>query len=86
MGKEGVVLENGIHITLIGRQILDGSAAEQNISRLNALQPCDAAQQRSFAAPRGPKQCEELPFVNGEGDILQNMDIAVVLVQIDQCE
>ena len=71
MGEQGIALEDGIDRPLIGRQMLDRAALEQDLAGARLLEAGDQAQQRGLAAARGAQEGEELVLPDGDRDVVE---------------
>ncbi len=72
MGEEGVALENGVDVALVGRHVLDVLAEEDDIALIGALKARDQAQRRGLAAAGGTQQRQKLVVIDIEIDIVQH--------------
>ena len=77
--KQGVVLEDGVHRPLVGRQRADLVAEDFETSLGGELEPGDHAKCRRLAAARGAQHCEELAVLNGEVDMVDSGHVAEAL-------
>ena len=71
MGKQGVALEHGVDGALIGRQMLDRLAFEENFAGRRLLEAGDEAQKCRLAAARGAEKGEEFVLLDGDGNFVQ---------------
>ena len=72
MGKQGVLLEDGVDLPLVGRDIIDPHTVEEYVARGGLLKPADDAQGGGLATSGGTEQCEELLVIDIEIDRVQN--------------
>ena len=79
VGKECVLLKDGVHRPPVGRQPLDLLAVEKDRARGHVLQPRDHAQQRGLAAARGTKEGEELVVLDRKARFLDRGDRPIAL-------
>ncbi len=78
MGKQGVLLEDGVDLPLMGRDVINPHAVKKHVARGGRLKTADNAQRRGFAAPGGAEQREEFLIVDIQVDVIQN-DVLVKL-------
>ena len=86
MGEQGIPLENGIHLPLVGRHIGDVIALEQNGARIGAFKAADDAQGSRFAAARRAQQSDELFIFHIQVQVLKNRLFPVLLVNVLQLD
>ena len=70
--KQGVALEDGVDIALIGRHVVDVLAHEDNVALVRSLKAADEAQRRGLAASRGTQKREKLVVIDIKTDIVQH--------------
>src|SRR5262249_10358747 len=71
MWEERVALEDRVDRPLIGRQMLDRAALEQDLPGTRLLEARDQAQQRGLAAARRAQKREELVLPDGDRDVVE---------------
>src|ERR1700739_378123 len=72
MRKEGVVLEDGIHAALVGRQGVQALAAHPDFAAAGLLESRDEAEQGGFAGAAFAEQGEKFSRGNFERNTLQD--------------
>src|SRR5918994_4650906 len=77
--EEGVRLEDGVDVALVGRQPYDLLAGDQDLTLIRLLKPCDEAKRRRLPATRGPEQREEFAGLHGEVDAVERDDVVEAL-------
>ena len=68
MWKECVILEDGIHISIEGRQMCDLLVTECDDTFIRALEPSDHAKDRCLTGARRTKESDELSGFDIESD------------------
>ena len=76
MGEEGVILEDGVDITLIRRQVGHVLAVQQNLARGGLVEPGDHAQTGGLAAAGGTEHGEELTILNIKCHIVHGINVS----------
>ena len=84
--EEGVALEDRVDLALVGRQVGDVLAVEQDPPLVGLLEPGQDPQQRRLAAARGAEQREELPAPDRQRHPVHGADLAEVLVDVLELE
>ena len=79
MGKEGVVLEDGVDVALVGRTIGHVRVAEVNRARAGRLEAGDHAQGGRFATARWAQHGEELAVLDVEHQVIDRHDLVEAL-------
>ena len=64
------------------RHVVDDAAIDLERAGGDGLEPRDAAQQGRLAAARGADEDDELARLDVEVDVLEDLDVAVALVEI----
>jgi hypothetical protein len=54
MGKQGVLLEDGVDLPPVGREIIDPHTVKEDVSRHRCRETANNPQRGGFAAPAGP--------------------------------
>ena len=75
--KEGVVLEDGVHVALVGRQARHVDAVQQHLALGRELEPGDHPQGRGLPGARRAEHGEELAVSDIEADSVDGDDVAV---------
>ena len=78
MGEQGVVLEHGVDVALIGRHAGHGAAVDQHLARGRLLEAGDQPQAGGLARARRPQHGEELAVGDVEADVVDGPHLAVV--------
>src|SRR5947207_1699397 len=68
------------------RHRVDPLAVEQDVTLTRLEQPRDRPQRGALAGPIRPDQGHDLALVDGDGDALQGVDVAVERVDVAQLE
>ena len=76
VGEEGVPLEDGVHVPLVGRQVVYAFTHEDHVPGVRGVEAADETKQRGLSAAGGPKKSNELVVADVEADIVQH-DYAV---------
>ncbi len=84
--EERVVLEHGVGLARVWRDVGDVAAAELDLAGVGALEACDQAQERGLARTRRSEQREELALLDHEVDTRHGRDRAVVLADAVELE
>ena len=66
--EERVLLEDGVHVALVGRRARDVAAADQDLALVGLLEAGDHPQRRRLAAAARPEQRQELALVDAQVD------------------
>ena len=74
--EEGIALEHGVDVALVGRQAVDVLAHKDHVAAVRGLKAADDAQQRRLAAARGTEQGDELIVVDVEIDVVEHHIVA----------
>ena len=75
--EEGILLEDGVDLALVGRDVHDVLAVKEDLALGGLQEAAEDAQQCRLAAARGAEQRDELIFVNVKRDALEN-DLSVL--------
>ena len=67
---ERVALEHHGHVAILGLQVIDPLAIDQDFAIRGILQPRDHSHRRGFSTARRPQQHKEFPVCNGEIKVL----------------
>ena len=62
--EQGVLLENGVDLPLIGRNVINPHTVEQDVSRRRRRETSNDPQRGGFTAPAGSEQREELLVID----------------------
>ena len=86
--EERVFLEHGVDLALVGRDVHDILAVEEDLALGGLQEAAEDAQQRRLAAAGGTEQGDELIFVNVQADALED-DLPVLkalddILELDQ--
>ena len=76
MREQGVALEYGVDVALMGRQAVDVLPHKDNVAAVRGLKTADDAQQRRLAAARRAQQGDKLVVIDVEVDVVEH-DLAV---------
>ena len=79
---ERVVLEHHGDIAVLRLEIVDDTRTDRDPAGADALEPGDHAQQRRFAAARGPDDDHELAVGHFGGDAVDHLGVAVALAHV----
>ena len=79
MREDRIALENHADVPLVRRDIVDPLLIKEDISALNAVEPCDHPQERCLSAAGWSEQCEELTVANVLCNPRNNCEIAILL-------
>ena len=79
---ERVVLEHHGDIAVLRLEIVDDTRTDRDPAGADALEPGDHAQQRRFAAARGPDNDHELAVGHFGGDAVNHLGVAVALAHV----
>ena len=85
VGEEGILLEDGVDLALVGRDADDVLTVEEDLALGGLQEAAEDAQQCRLAAARGAEQRDELIFVNVKRDALEN-DLSVLKALDDVLE
>jgi hypothetical protein len=77
--EEGVVLEHGVRLALVGRHRGDVASAELDPATIRPLEAGDQPEQRGLPRAGRTEQGEELALLDGQVDPVDRDDLAVVL-------
>ncbi|MNP50401.1 hypothetical protein D3C76_1446630 [compost metagenome] len=77
MGKQGVVLKDGINVTLPGRQLAGVFAKDRDGAPAQLFETGNQAQAGGFAGTRRPQHREKLAVANADGDTIHRPHVAV---------
>ena len=84
MREQGVFLENGVDLPLIGRDVINPHTIEQDISRRRRRETSDDTQRGGFAAPAGSEKCEELFVIDIKVNVIENRLVVECHAEIPQ--
>ena len=73
MGEEGIFLENGVDLPLVGRKIRNVSLIKKDIPPVRSDKTGDGAQRGSLAAAGGAQQSNELSVMYLQVETVQNL-------------
>jgi hypothetical protein len=76
VGEKGVILKYDIGVALIGRQVVDDLAINENVARVRVFQASDQPQRGGLATTAGPQQREKLTFRNRQTQVVHGDDVA----------
>ena len=82
--EQGVFLENGVDLPLIGRDVINPHTVEQDISRRRRRETSDDTQRGGFAAPAGSEKCEELFVIDIKVNVIENRLVVECHAEIPQ--
>ncbi|MOA01740.1 hypothetical protein D3C78_1211620 [compost metagenome] len=82
VGEQGIGLEHYAEIPLLGRQQGDVATPLPDLATARQIQPGDRPQQGGLAAAGRAEEADELPLLDGEGDILEGLEGPEVLVEV----
>ena len=82
--KQGVFLENGIDLPLIGRNVINPHTVEQDVSGRRSREAANDPQRGGLTAPAGSEQCEEFLVIDIKIDVIQYRFIVVHHAEIPQ--
>ena len=74
VGEEGVALEDGVDLALVGRQVGDVAAVEEDAAGVGLLEAGGQAQHGRLAAAARAEEGEELALPEPEGDVVDGPD------------
>ena len=72
MREQGILLEYGIQIALIGWKVSDIPAFENNLTFVGCFETAQNTEGCSLSAATGSQQCHELIFADVQIEIIQN--------------
>ena len=84
MRKYGIVLKHQPNVALSRRYIQHRLSIDQNIAAGRFLQPDDHIEDRRFSAAGRPQQGHCFAFFDGNRDIVDSVELAELLTQINQ--
>jgi hypothetical protein len=76
MGEEGIVLEDKPDVSLVGHQVCHILFSNVDAATVWPLETGYHAEGRGFATPRGTQQCQKLPRLNMEADLIDCGDLS----------
>ena len=82
MRVERVALEHHGDVAVLGLQVVDDAAVDQDVAAGDVLQAREHAQQRALAATRGADEHDELAVGDVEAQAVQHLDLAVGLANV----
>ena len=82
MGEEGVVLEDGVDIPLVGGEGGDVPALQDDAAGIGGFQAGDDAEGGGFAAAAGAQEGDKLPLLDIDADAPEDLGIAECLGNI----
>ena len=82
--EQGVFLENRIDLPLIGRNVINPHAIEQDVSRCRHRETSDNTQRGGFSAPAGSEKREELLIIDVQIDVIENLLVVESHAEIPQ--
>ena len=84
MREQGIPLEHGIHLALVGRQIIDADTTKKNITFLGLDKSADDPQSGGLATPRRPKKSNE--FLVHDVQVNPLEDRLVIIIHSDSTQ
>ena len=84
MRKQGVVLEHGVDVALVGRHAFGGFAEDLDMALVRLLEAGNEAQAGRLARARRAEHGEEFAFHDVEGDAIDGADRAEVAGDVDE--
>ncbi len=78
MREQRVGLEHHPHVPLAGRQPGNVPAGHVDVPGVRVLQAGQQAKRSGLAAARGTEQCDQLPWLDGQVEIVERDDRPVV--------
>jgi hypothetical protein len=82
--EQRVVLEDGVDVALVGRQVGDVAADQLDAARVGALEAGDHAQAGRLAGAGRAEHREELVHTDVEIDAVDRDDVAIGLPRADK--
>ena len=79
MGEEGVALEDRVDLALVGGEVGDVAAVEEDAAGVRLLEAGREAQHGRLAAAARAEEGEELALLDLEGDVVDGLDGAEAL-------
>ena len=79
MGKQGIALEDGVDLPLVGGDVVDALAVKDDRALVLLQEAAQNAQQRGFAAAGGTEQRHKLILINIQIDTLKH-DLTVKIL------
>ncbi len=84
MGEQGIVLKHHPEMAPLRWQLGHILPGDHDRSLVRGFESRDQTQERGLATSAGSEQDEDLPFVNRQGDLLQNQLTIEALAQLLQ--
>ena len=82
--EQGVFLENGIDLPLIGRNVINPHTVEQDVSGRRSREAANDPQRGGLTAPAGSEQCEEFFVIDIKIDVIQYRFVVKRHAQVPQ--
>ncbi len=79
MVEQGVALEDGVHVALVGRQRCDVLTGQQHRALAGVAEAADHAERGGLAAARGAEQGEEVAGLDVEVQAVDGVGVRVLL-------
>ena len=84
--EERVVLEHGVHVALVRRQVVDPPTLDAQLAGRERDEPADQVERGGLPATGRPKQAEELARLDLERDPVERHGLAVALGDVDELD
>ena len=81
MGEEGVVLEDGADVALVGFEVVDGGAVEHDFAGGGLFEAADHAEGGGFAAAGGAEEGVETAAFESEGNVVYGAVAGVIFAE-----
>ena len=84
--EQGVVLEDRVDVALVGRQVVDGPALDEQLARAHRDEPADEVEGRRLAAAGRPEEAEELARLDHHRHVVQGDRVPVAFRRMAQLD
>ena len=82
MGKQGILLEDGVDLPLVRRDLRDVDAVKEHLAAGRLFEAGDDPERCGLAAAAGAQQCQKLVFVDIQIDAAQHLLVIIVFRQV----
>ncbi len=82
--EQGVVLEDGVDVALVGRQVVDRPALDAQLARGHRDEPADEVEGRRLAAAGRSEQAEELARLDDHRHVVEGDRVTVAFGHVAQ--
>ena len=72
MREKRILLEHGVHLSLVGRHVVDPLSTKEHVTAIRRLKSADNAKRGGFSAARGAQKRDKFLVMDLQIHIVQN--------------